>query len=435
MDFAFPGTLPVVNKQAVINAIRVAHVLHMKIDDELWFDRKNYFYSDLPKGYQITQQKRPLGKDGYIEIETSNGIKKVGIERLHLEEDTCKQIHLFDETLLDYNRCGIPLLEIVTNAEISSSEEAMEVIDKMRSIVSFLEVSDGKMEEGSLRVDINISLKPIGGDKLGSKAEIKNINTLNNIKRGIEFEIKRQKSLLLLGQNIKQETRRFDEDTKTTVSMREKTDRIDYKIFTEPNIIPIKLSKEFIESAIQSSPELAEHKYQRYREAGLNEYDAKLLISNKDVSNYYDDVIKCGADYKITANWLITNVQSVMNKENITIKELNISPEHFAELMVLISNKEISDKQARELFAKMRTKNMSPNSIKNETGATLLSDDGVLLKIIDDVLKSHPQLIGDYQNGKDRVVGFIVGQVMKETSGKANPSLTNQLVIKRLKEK
>ena len=283
-DMAFPGSMPSVNKQAVINAIRVCHTLHMDIDDELWFDRKNYFYSDLPKGYQITQQARPIGKNGYLMLND----KKIRIERLHLEEDTCKQVHTNKLTLLDYNRAGVPLVEIVSLPEISSGEEAMRYVERIRSIVSFLEVSDGKMENGSLRCDVNVSIRPIGSNKFGTKVEIKNLNTLANIKRAVDYEIKRQEALLLSGGIVKQETRRFDESKRVTVLMRNKIDEVDYKCFTEPNILPIKLDKEFIEEAIKTSPELAEIKYERYLKLGLSEYDAKLLVANKNTSIYMD---------------------------------------------------------------------------------------------------------------------------------------------------
>ena len=260
VDMAFPGTLPVVNKQAVINAIRVSNALNMEIDHELWFDRKNYFYSDLPKGYQITQDKRPIGKEGYVEIETTNGIKKIGIERLHMEEDTCKQLHMADYTLIDYNRAGTPLVEIVSKPEMRNGEEAMKYVEQIRSIVIYSGVSDGKMEEGSLRCDVNISLRPIGDEKFGTKVEIKNLNSLANVQRAIDFEMKRQSEILLSGGVVEQETRRFDETKKETVLMRKKTDAVDYKYFTEANITPIKLSDEFVNNAIKTCPELASSK-------------------------------------------------------------------------------------------------------------------------------------------------------------------------------
>ena len=435
LDIAFPGTLPTVNKQAVINAIRVSNALHMTIDDLIMFDRKNYFYSDLPKGYQITQQFRPIGKEGYLEVETSNGKKKIGIERLHMEEDTCKQLHSWDFSLLDYNRAGIPLIEIVSKPDIRSGEEAMKYVEKIRSIVTFLDVSDGKMEEGSLRCDVNISLREKGANKFGTKVEIKNLNSISNIQKAIDFEISQQAIILECGGKVIQETKRFDEGTKETVTMRLKTDAVDYKYFVEPNIPPIQLSKEFIKNAIDTSPELAESKLERYKNLGLSEYDSSILINNKDVSNYFDYAIKAGGNPKLLANWVIGDIQSILNKEDISIKEFKVSPEHLSELVKAIEEGKVSNKQARELFTKMQENNASPNSLIKETGTTLISDESALIGIINQVLDNNSQSIIDYKNGKDRALGFLVGQVMKLTQGKANPALTSKLLIEELKRR
>lgn len=430
-DMAFPGSMPSVNKQAVINAIRVCHALHMDIDDELWFDRKNYFYSDLPKGYQITQQARPIGKNGYLMLND----KKIRIERLHLEEDTCKQVHTNKLTLLDYNRAGVPLVEIVSLPEISSGEEAMRYVEIIRSIVSFLEVSDGKMENGSLRCDVNVSIRPIGSKKFGTKVEIKNLNTLVNIKRAVDYEIKRQEALLLSGGIVKQETRRFNESKRVTVLMRNKIDEVDYKCFTEPNILPIKLDKEFIEEAIKTSPELAEIKYERYLKLGLSEYDAKLLVSNKNISIYFDNVINNGANYKFAANWILVDIQSVLNKKSIGIEQFSISPSRLASLIKLIESGTITNKQARELFQEMQYNDAEPLDLVKKSKLEIYNDEGCILQIVNEIIHSNPSFKDDYFNGKDRIVGFIIGQVMKKTNGKADPKLTNSIVIKCLKER
>ena len=433
LDMAFPGAMPVVNKQAVINAIRVSHALHMTIDDELWFERKNYFYSDLASGYQITQESRPIGKDGYLEIETEQGLKRISIQKLHLEEDTCKQLHSADSTFLNYNRAGVPLLEIVSTPEIRNGEEAKKFAEKIRSIVSFLNVSNGKMEEGSMRCDVNVSLRPIGGNKLGNKVEIKNLNSFTNIEKAIDFEIKRQEAILLSGESVKQETLRFDESKKKTEPMRIKTDSVDYKYFTEPNLIPIKLSQEFVEDAISSSPELAEVKFERYQKLGLNAYDSNLLINNKEISEYFDKMIAGGANIKLAANWMIVDVQAFLNKNNICIEQFSISPDNLAELIKLIEQGEISNKQARQIFEKMLLNNAKPKDLMKEESVSLLNDEEEILRIIKQLLDENPKIIQDYQNGKDRAVGFLVGQVMKLTQGKANPALTNKLVISALK--
>ena len=435
LDMAFPGSLPTVNKQAVIEAIRLCNALHMKIDDELWFDRKNYFYSDLAKGYQITQHRRPIGKEGFLEIKLNNSNKKVRIERLHIEEDTCKQVHSKNYTYLDYNRSGIPLVEIVSYPDITSGEEAMKFVEKIRSIASFLGVSDGKMEEGSLRCDVNISIRPIGSPLFGKKVEIKNINTLTNIQRAIDFEIKRQQALLLSGEVIKQDTRRYDESLRQTISMREKTDSIDYKFYTDPNLPPVKLSKEFIDDAIKSSPELSEVRFDRYKAMGLSDYDSGLLVNDKATCEYFDAMVDYGANYKLAANWLLVDIRTILKLKNITIEQFAIAPDKMAKLIRLIEGGVISNTQAREVFIKMQDKTNDPEQIINELGMGLISDETKLLEYINVVLNDNQQAIIDYKKGKNRVIGLLVGQVIKLSGGKANPKLTSNLIIEVLKER
>lgn len=436
LDFAFPGTMPVVNKQAVINGIRVAHALHMTIDNELWFDRKNYFYADLPKGYQITQDKRPIGRDGYLDIETSEGVKHIEIERIHLEEDTCKQLHLTDCSLLDYNRAGTPLIEIVSRPDIRNGEEARKYVEMIRSIVVFAGVSDGKMEEGSLRCDVNISLRPIGETKFGTKVEIKNLNSTANIEKAIETEIVRQTQLLLAGAPIEQETRRFDEATQKTVLMRKKTDAVDYKYFTEPNIVPIRLSQEFIDSAIATCPILAEEKKRIYStEYELGEYDIEQLLSAKDISDYFDEVCKYTSQYKLACNWVMVDVMAYLNKNLIEIKDFPVSPKNLATLIELINKGDISSKQSRQVFEVMLKNNDDPQKIIKDLNMTQLNDESAIRELVAQVLSDNPQSIIDYKNGKDRAVGFLVGMVMKKSQGKANPALTSRLIVEELKKR
>ena len=427
-DFAFPGTLPTVNKEAVINAIRLANALHMKIDDVLMFERKNYFYSDLPKGYQLTQQFRPLGKDGYLSI----GDRNIKIERLHIEEDTCKQVHLFDHSLLDYNRAGIPLVEVVSRPDIKTAEEAAQYVEHIKSIVSFLGVSEGKMEEGSLRCDINISLKNKNQNELGTKVEIKNLNSISNIKKAINYEINRQSELLDNGQLIKQETRRYDEANKKTVLMRIKIDEIDYKCFTDPNIPPIHLSKEFIDNAISSSPELADSKKARYISLGLSEYDASLLVSSKEVSDYFDKLISNNVNPKSAANWINGEIQSYLNKIDTSISDFKIKPERMAELLILVETNKISIKQAREIFATMLDDDRNLEEIIIEKGLIQNNDEEDLKQTISRILNNNPKAIKDYKNGYDKAIGYLMGQVMKETKGNANPSLANKIIIEEI---
>ena len=427
LDMAFPGALPLVNKQAVINAIRVCAALHMSIDDELWFDRKNYFYSDLPKGYQITQQSRPIGKDGYLDVDG----KRINIERLHLEEDTCKQLHLSDCSLLDFNRAGIPLLEIVTEPEIRSGKEAMRFAEKIRSIVTFLDVSDGKMEQGSLRCDVNVSIREKGSNKFGQKVEIKNLNSISNIQKAIDYEIERQKNIILQGQKVTQDTRRFDEKTKKTIPMRLKVDSIDYKCFVDANIVPIRLNKEFIDYTIKTSPELAEVKFDRYLKLGIKEAQCSTLLSSKELSDYFERVLQTGANAVLTANWVTVDVLAVLNKRDIEIKDFSISPERLGQLIKLISEGTVTNKQARELFNKMLDNQETLESFNNGDG---VSEEDILLqirKVIDD----NPHCIIDYKNGRDKVIGFIVGQVLKVSGGETNPNLTYKLVLEELKRR
>lgn len=437
LDLGFPGTLPVVNKQAVIDAIRVSNALHMSIDHELHFDRKNYFYSDLPKGYQITQDRRPIGSHGYLEIVVNGQKKRIGIQRLHMEEDTCKQLHFKNFTLLNYNRAGTPLIEIVSEPEIRSGEEAMKYVEMIRSIVVFSEVSDGKMEEGSLRCDVNVSIRPVGTKEFGTKVEVKNINSITYVKNAIDFEVKRQQKVIESGGKVIQETRRYDDETKTTIAMRLKTDSVDYKYFPEPNIIPIKLSDEFVNDAIASCPELAESKKERYlNEFKLNDYDASLLVSDKDISVYYDNCAKLTKQYKILANWINVDVLSYLNKNNCTINEFPLSPEQLVSLIAIIEKNEVSSNQAKSIFNKMVEEKCDAQKARQILGiSSQISDESFIKNVIKEVLDENPQSIKDYKEGKDRALGFMVGQVMKKTQGKVNPKMTSEMLLKELENR
>ena len=436
LDMGFPGTLPVVNKQAVINAIRVCNALHMNIDHEIWFDRKNYFYADLPKGFQITQDKRPIGSNGYVILNTSNGERKINIERLHMEEDTCKQLHMSDYSLLDYNRAGTPLIEIVSRPEIRNGEEARLYVEKIKSIVVYSDVSDGKMEEGSLRCDVNVSIRPVGSEKFGTKVEIKNLNSTSNVERAIDFEIARQEKLIISGQLVEQETRRFDEAKKETVLMRKKTDAADYKYFTEPNITPILLSNEFVENAINTCPELADFKLARYKEKlGLSDYDADILLQDKEISEYFDKACAFTTSYKLLCNWMMVDVASFLNKNAIKIKDFKVSPEHLAKLVNMVEKGTVSSKQARQLFEKMVETDEDPNKIADKMNMTQICDENIILGFVTEVLDANPQSIEDFKAGKDRALGFLIGMVMKKSQGKANPALTSKIVSQELNKR
>lgn len=433
LDMAFPGTMPVVNKQAVINAIRVANALHMEIDHTLYFDRKNYFYSDLPKGFQITQQRRPIGKNGYVMVDTPNGKKRIGIERIHMEEDTCKQEHFMDYSLLDYNRAGVPLCEIVSLPEISNGVEAREYAEAIRNIVVYSGTSDGKMEEGSMRCDTNISLRPYGQKEFGTKVEIKNINSFKNIELAIEYEMKRQSQLLLQGIKIQQETRRWDEASGKTVLMRVKTDAVDYKYFCEPNITPIHLSDEFVQDAIDTCPELYDSKKERYLKAGLSDADANVILANPKMAAYFEEGLAKVSNAKDLANFLIVEINSYLNKNEIAIENLKLSPLTLGEIVSYQEKGGLSHKQCTDILNKVLEEGCSPEEAKNTLHIVAqVSDSSVIMEFVTEVLDKNPQSIQDFKNGNQRVLGFLVGQIMKASHGKVNPAEVSKTLRQEL---
>lgn len=433
LDMAFPGTMPVVNKQAVINAIRVANALHMEIDHTLYFDRKNYFYSDLPKGFQITQQRRPIGKNGYVMVDTPNGKKRIGIERIHMEEDTCKQEHFMDYSLLDYNRAGVPLCEIVSLPEISNGVEAREYAEAIRNIVVYSGTSDGKMEEGSMRCDTNISLRPYGQKEFGTKVEIKNINSFKNIELAIEYEMKRQSQLLLQGIKIQQETRRWDEASGKTVLMRVKTDAVDYKYFCEPNITPIHLSDEFVQDAIDTCPELYDSKKERYLKAGLSDADANVILANPKMAAYFEEGLAKVSNAKDLANFLIVEINSYLNKNEIAIENLKLSPLTLGEIVSYQEKGALSHKQCTDILNKVLEEGCSPEEAKSALHIVAqVSDSSVIMGFVTEVLDKNPQSIQDFKNGNQRVLGFLVGQIMKASHGKVNPAEVSKTLRQEL---
>ena len=434
IDLAHPGTLPSLNKNAVRQAIKACAALNLRIDPLIRFDRKNYYYPDLSKGFQITQQFHPIGSEGFVMIPSSQGEKKVRINRLHMEEDTAKQFHYATETWIDYNRAGTPLVEIVSEPDMRNAEEAVAYVEKLRAILYYLGVSDVKMEEGSLRCDINISLRPEGSSEYGVKTEIKNLNSLNNIKIAIEAEVQRQSALLDSGEGIQQATRRYDDVAKTTVLMRKKEGSVDYKYFPEPNIPPVRLSQSWIQEIIDTLPELPEARYARYLSIGLSEYDAKILTQNKDLSDFYDEVLKFTKHSKIAANWCISEVLAVIDPLLLFTSRNKLTPENLATMINGIQDGIISSKQAKEVFPLMISGEPFAEVVER-FGLKQVSDTDGLLVIIEETLDQQPQSVIDFHNGKDRALGFIVGQVMKKTKGQANPALTNKLVFEALQKR
>lgn len=436
-DMAFPGTMPVVNKQAVINAIRVANALHMEIDHTLHFDRKNYFYADLPKGFQITQQRRPIGHNGYLTIKDKDGNpKRIGIERIHMEEDTCKQLHFVDYSLLDYNRAGAPLVEIVSYPEMKSDVEASRYVEAIRNIVVYSLTSDGKMEEGSLRVDVNVSLRPYGSNEFGTKVELKNLNSLKNIELALAYEISRQSAILLSGGKVEQETRRFDEASGKTILMRKKTDAVDYKYFPEPNITPIHLSDEFIENAISTCPELYESKKNRYMSYGLAEVDADIILSSLDMAYYFEEAIKGNEKLaKTISNFLIVETNSYLNKSNIPMSEFPLSASSLAKLASM-QEEGYSHKQCADIFFYCLDKSSSiEDAVKALHIEKQSSDAGEILPMVKEVLDNNPQSIADYKGGNGRAIGFLIGQVMKKGKGKINASLVAKIMAEEINKR
>lgn len=436
-DMAFPGTMPVVNKQAVINAIRVANALHMNIDHTLHFDRKNYFYADLPKGFQITQQRRPIGSNGYLMIKDKDGNpKRIGIERIHMEEDTCKQLHFVDYSLLDYNRAGAPLVEIVSYPEMRSDVEASRYVEAIRNIVVYSLTSDGKMEEGSLRVDVNVSLRPYGSSEFGTKVELKNLNSLKNIELALAYEISRQSSILLSGGKVEQETRRFDESSGKTILMRKKTDAVDYKYFPEPNITPIKLSDEFVNEAISTCPELYDSKKNRYMSYGLAEVDADIILSSLDMAYYFEKCIKGNEKLaKTISNFLIVETNSYLNKNGLTMADFKLAPTDLAKLASM-QEEGYSHKQCADIFFYCLDNDSSiEDAVKALHIEKQSNDASEILPMVSEVLDANPQSIADFKGGNGRAIGFLIGQVMKKGKGKINASLVAKIMNEEINKR
>ncbi|AOG60077.1 aspartyl/glutamyl-tRNA amidotransferase subunit B [Spiroplasma helicoides] len=437
IDLGYPGTMPSVNKEGVRLALLACNGLNMQIDNILRFDRKNYFYPDLVKGFQITQQFYPIGKEGKIEINLDNGEKKViEIERLHIEEDTAKQIHKGEFTYLDYNRSGIGLIEIVSKPVIRSAYEAVEYVNTLREILLFLGISDVKMNEGSLRCDVNISLRPYGYEGFGNKVEIKNLNSLNNVKKAIEYEIKRQSDLILAGEVVRQETRRFDENSQETILMRVKTDAIDYKYFPEPNLHPIQLEKKWIQEVIDNSPELPALKRKRYlEEYNLNIEEVNYILASLEQTNFFEQTIKLGSNPRKVTNYLMSDIKALLNKDNITIEKSNIKPDHIFKIISLMDDGVISSKHVKSIIPIIYEKGLDVEIIVEEHGLKLINNEDEILSYLKPIVESNVLLIREqYANRPERVEKTLMGQLMKETGGNVNPDKAIELLNKIIKE-
>lgn len=435
IDWAYPGTLPTLNKGVVRDGIMAGLALHAQISKHMHFDRKNYFYPDNPKAYQVTQSETPIAHDGWIEIEVDGKKKKIGIKEMHIEEDAGKNTHTSNYSYVDLNRQGTPLIEIVSKPDIASPEEAVAYLEALRQRIQFTGISDVKMEEGSMRVDTNISIRPIGSDKFGTKTEMKNINSFNFVRKALNFEQQRHEKVIMSGGTIAQETRRFDEATGETISMRTKEGSDDYRYFPEPDIPPLEVSDEWIQEIQDAMPEMPGERRARYtNDLGLSAYDAMVLTQTKEMSDFFEATIALGADPKKVANYLMNDVNSYLNDKQVDLQDTKLTPANLAGMIKLIDDGTISSKMAKKVF-KGILDGEEPAAYAEKNGLVQLSDPAKLQPIVDDVLANNQQSIEDYKNGKDRAVGFLVGQIMKQTRGKANPGVVNKLLMKALNEK
>ena len=431
IDMGLPGVLPVANREAFYKAIRFGLATNAEINQTSSFDRKNYFYPDLPKGYQITQMAMPIVGKGSIKIDVDGSEKIINITRAHLEEDAGKSIHdLFDgETGVDLNRAGTPLLEIVSEPEISNAKEAVAYFKAVRQLVTFLDICDGNMAQGSMRCDVNVSIKKQEDEKLGTRAEIKNINSFKFIERAINFEIERQIRIIESGESVVQETRLYDSVKNETRSMRSKEEANDYRYFPCPDLLPVVISDNEFNDIKNNLPELPDEKEKRYMsEANLEEAEAKIISSSKTMANMFEDACSKTDDSKLVANWLVGDVSALLNKDNIDIEESKLSSNNFATLIERISDKTISGKIAKSVLEEVWESGHDVDNIIKDKGLVQIQDESVLEEIAQKIINDNPSQVGAYKGGKDKLFGFFVGQVMKETQGKANPKSVNDIL-------
>lgn len=434
VDLGMPGSLPTINKRGVQQALKACHIFDMDINPVLVFDRKCYFYPDLTKGYQITQNDYPIGTNGKISVEMDDYKKDITIAKVVIEEDTAQLKHFDDYTLIDYNRCGTPLIEIISDASIRSAKEAANYVATLRNMLVYADISDAKMEEGSLRCDVNVSLRPYGQKEFGTKTEIKNLNSISNIEKAIAYEVNRQSKLLLSGEKIDSETRRFDEATKTTVKMRGKDGVIDYRFHREPNILPTRISQTLIDDVKKEIPLMPAQLREKYvNEYGINLVDAKILTNDIKVSDYFNEAIKYTDNYKTVANWIISEIFTYLNKNKIEIDQQSLSPKGLARMIALMDEGLISSKQLKKIFEIVNKEQQDDiDKIVKDHKMVMISDENEINKFIDEVINNNPESVQDYKEGKDRAIKFLLGQIMKVSGGQVNPKLTNELLLKKL---
>ena len=431
-----PGVLPRLNKQVVEFAMAAGLATGCTITQYCKFDRKNYFYPDLPKAFQTSQLYLPICREGGIEIETSAGKKRIGIHEIHMEEDAGKLIHdeWDDCTLVDYNRCGVPLIEIVSDPDMRSAEEVIAYLEKLRSTLQYLGVSDCKMQEGSLRADVNLSIREIGSTEFGTRTEMKNLNSFKSIARAVEGERKRQIEVLMMGREIRQETRRWDDNKDSSFAMRSKEDAQDYRYFPEPDLAPIRISNEWLQQVRDRQPELADAKKARYiEEFGLPEYDAGLLTSEKRIADLFEETTALCGKPKEVSNWLMVETMRLLKEHEMDAADLDFAPEHLAALIGLIHDGKINRTIAKEVFEQIFAEDVDPEQYVKEHGLLMENNEDELKEIVQGVLDANPQSVADYKGGKDKALGFLVGQTMKAMKGKANPAKVNELLRELLK--
>ncbi|NEN84188.1 Asp-tRNA(Asn)/Glu-tRNA(Gln) amidotransferase subunit GatB [Paenibacillus elgii] len=430
-----PGVLPVLNKQAVEYAMKASMALNCQIATESKFDRKNYFYPDSPKAYQISQYDKPVGEHGWIEIEVNGETKRIGITRVHLEEDAGKLTHVDGghASLVDFNRVGTPLIEIVSEPDLRSPEEARAYLEKLKAIMQYCDVSDVKMEEGSLRCDANISLRPYGQKEFGTKAELKNMNSFRGVQRGLEYEEWRQADVLDSGGKVVQETRRWDEAQGKTLTMRSKEQAHDYRYFPDPDLVALHIDDAWKARVRESIPELPDARKKRYvSEYGLPSYDAEVITSSIKLADFFEESLNFTKDAKAVANWIMGDLLGYLNANNLELQDVKVTGKGLGEMIGLMEKGTISSKIAKTVFKTMLETGKAPQTIVEEQGLVQISDEGAILAVVEHIVAGNPQSVADFKAGKEKAVGFLVGQVMKETKGKANPGLVNKLIIEVL---
>jgi aspartyl-tRNA(Asn)/glutamyl-tRNA(Gln) amidotransferase subunit B len=432
-----PGVLPVLNKKAVEFIVKTGLATHCTISSYSRFARKNYFYPDLPKGYQISQYELPVCEKGHVEIVVDGKVKRIGLTRIHLEEDAGKNLHQPEggASLVDLNRAGTPLMEIVSEPDIRTPEEASEYLKKLRAILRYIEVSDADMEKGNFRCDANVSIRPVGAKEFGTRAEVKNVNSFKFVQKALEYEIKRQAQVLDDGGKVLQETRLFDSTKGVTFSMRSKEEAHDYRYFPEPDLVPVVVSRETVEAIRKTIPELPDARRERFaKEYGLPEYDADMLTQSRALAAYFEETAKLSGQPKVASNWIMGELMRLLNAENKEIEDCPIKPDRLARMIKMINDGVISTKIAKTVFEEMYRTGKDAEAVVREQGLVQVSDAGAIEKIIDEVIKANPAQASDYKAGKEKLFGFFVGQVMKASKGKANPELVNQLLKKKLAE-